>query len=115
MRLTSSVRIFAVSLAIACAIFAQNFVGGIRGIIQDPGGAVISGAIVSLVNAATGTTRSAVSNSLGEYVFSQAELATYLIAVEAAGFKKLTHTGVVIATQEFVTLDLKMEIGQVTD
>ncbi len=76
---------------------------------------MISGAVVALVNSATGTSRSAVSNSLGEYAFAQAEPATYSITVESPGFKKLTHTGVVIATQEFVTLDLKMEIGQVTD
>jgi len=98
-----------------CALSAQNFVGGVRGLIQDPGGAVISGAVVALVNSATGTSRSAISNSLGEYAFAQAEPATYSITVESPGFKKLTHTGVVIATQEFVTLDLKMEIGQVTD
>lgn len=115
MKLTNRLSVLLLSLVAAGTISAQNFVGGVRGIIQDPGGAVIAGAVVSLINTGTGATRSGTSNSLGEYVFSQAEPATYSISVEAPGFKKLTHSGVVIATQEFVTLDLKMEIGAVTD
>lgn len=115
MRFHSIARLLALAIALVSVISAQSFVGGVRGIIQDPGGAVIASAIVSLVNTATGVTRSTVANSLGEYAFSQAEPATYSISVEAPGFKKLTHPGVIIGTQEFVTLDLKMEIGQVTD
>jgi len=103
------------SLVTTQKVSAQNFVGGVRGIIQDPAGSVIAEAKVSLINVATGVVRSAISNGLGEYVFSQAEPATYSIDVEAPGFKKLSRTGVIIGTQEFVTLDLKMEIGQVSD
>src|SRR5271155_4390904 len=115
MRFPCRLAFFLVALSAVCTISAQNFVGGVRGIVEDPGGAVISGAAVSLVNTATGTTRSAITNTLGEYAFSQAEPATYSITVESPGFKKLTRPGVIIGTQEFVTLDLKMEIGAVTD
>jgi hypothetical protein len=101
-------------LLAATFISAQSFVGGVRGLIQDPGGAVIAGANVTIRNDATGTVRATVSNQQGEYVFSQVEPATYTLVVENSGFKKLEHKGVIVGTQEQIRLDLKMEIGEVS-
>ena len=115
MNVASNYRLLVLAITVVSALPAQNFVGGVRGSIQDPGGAVIADAKISLINTATGVGRSTLSNALGEYVFSQVEPATYSITAEAPGFKKLTHPGVIVGTQEFVTLDLKMELGQVTD
>lgn len=96
-------------------ISAQSFVGSVRGLIQDPAGAVIANANVTLRNDATGTSRTTVSNAAGEYVFSQIEPATYTLSVETAGFKKLERKGVIVGTQENISVDLKMELGQVTE
>ncbi len=105
----------ALGMLVASLSLAQSFVGGVRGSVQDPGGAVIGDAKVTLINDATGTSRTTQSNALGEYTFSQVEPATYSISVEAAGFKKLNRTGVIVGTQETVSLDLKLEIGQVSE
>ncbi|HWZ33918.1 MAG TPA: TonB-dependent receptor [Bryobacteraceae bacterium] len=93
---------------------AQSFVGGVRGLVQDPGGAVIASANVSMRNDATGTMRTSTSNAQGEYVFSQVEPATYTLVVESPGFKKLERRSVVIGTQQQLNLDLKMELGEVS-
>ena len=104
-----------IALVLAAAIaFAQSYVGEVRGIVQDPGGAVIANANVTLRNNATGTVRTTVSNPAGEYVFPQVDPATYTITVETAGFKKLEHPGVVVGTQEKVRLDLKLELGEIS-
>src|SRR5579862_6945449 len=80
------------ALAFAAVIaMGQSFVGEVRGVIQDPGGAVIANANVTLRNDATGTTQTTVSNSAGEYVFPQIAPATYTLTVEMPGFKKLEH------------------------
>ncbi|MGD1097748.1 MAG: TonB-dependent receptor [Bryobacteraceae bacterium] len=115
--LASRFSTFLAALAILCAstLSAQTFVGGLRGSVQDPGGAVIGDARVTLTNEGTGVSRTTNTNALGEYVFSQLEPATYSISVESAGFKKLTRTGVIVGTQENVNVDLKMEIGQVSE
>ncbi len=102
-------------IAGSTVISAQSFVGSLRGLVQDPGGAIIAGANITLTNEATGVSRATVSNASGEYVFSQIEPATYTLAGEAPGFKKLERKGVVIGTQENVSVDLKMEIGQVSE
>ena len=41
--------------------------------------------------------------------------ANYIVVAEAPGFKRLQRNQVVVGTQEFVTLDLKMEIGSVNE
>jgi hypothetical protein len=102
------------TLALSCMARGQSFVGGVRGLVQDPGGAVIANANVSLRHDATGTMRTTVTNTQGEYVFSQVEPATYTLVVETPGFKKLDHKGVIIGTQQQINLDLKMELGEVS-
>ena len=102
------------SLASASQIPAQSYLGGVRGIIQDPGGAAIADAKVTLINSATQVSRATVSNGQGEYVFSQIDPATYNITVETPGFKKLDKAGIIIATAQFLNVDLKVEVGDVS-
>ncbi|MBZ5602253.1 MAG: carboxypeptidase-like regulatory domain-containing protein, partial [Acidobacteriia bacterium] len=106
--------IAAAAAVIASLASAQSFVGGVRGLISDPGGAVIANANVTLRNDATGTARTIASNTQGEYVFSQVEPATYTLTVESPGFKRLERKGVVIGTQQQLNLDLRLEIGEVS-
>jgi hypothetical protein len=67
------------------------------------------------VDEAGGAQRSTLSNSEGSYSFSQVVPATYTIIAEAPGFKKFERKHVIVGTQEFVALDLKMEIGSVSE
>jgi hypothetical protein len=104
-----------VLILVSLTVMAQTFVGGVRGLILDPNGAAVPGVNVTLQNEATGTLRSTVSNGGGEYVFNQVDPATYTISAEASGFKKLERKGVVVGTQENISVDLKMELGQVSE
>jgi hypothetical protein len=111
---TRVVSVAAAGAAAALLLVAQSYVGGVRGAIQDQGSAVMADAKVTLTNAATNVSRSTITNGSGEYVFSQVAPATYTLTVEAPGFKKLEHPGVIVNTQEFLTIDLKMEVGEVS-
>ena len=73
---------------------AQSIYGSIRGLVTDPSSASIAGAKVRLINEGTSDQRSAVSNSLGEYVFSQVIPGTYSVSVESQGFKKVERKGI---------------------
>ena len=109
------IRIAALLMGLAVLAIGQTFVGGVRGIVQDSTGAMIAGATVTLRNEATGNSRSATSNASGEYDFAQVPPATYTVTAEMSGFKKLERPGVVIGTQEFVTADMKMDLGQISE
>ncbi len=67
------------------------------------------------MNGATGETRSALTNSSGGYDFTAVQPAIYSIVAEHPGFKKFERKNVVIDTQEFVTVDVKLEVGAVSD
>ena len=103
------------SLAAASLLQSQSYQGGIRGRVIDPGGGALAVAKVTLIDEATSVQRATISNETGEFVFNSVDPATYTVKVEAPGFKKFDRMGVIIATQAFVTLDLKLEIGDVTE
>jgi hypothetical protein len=93
---------------------AQQFTGGIRGKVSDANG-VIPGATVAVTNEATNVARDTVTNEAGEYNFPALSPATYSIRVVLPGYKTLERRGVRIATQQFVTLDLTLELGTVEE
>jgi hypothetical protein len=95
-------------------LFAQSYRGGVRGAVKDAGGATVPGAKVALVDVGTNVARNTVTNDAGEYVFNAVEPADYKVVVEFPGFKKLERP-VRIGTQEFLTIDVALEVGEVTE
>jgi trimeric autotransporter adhesin len=101
-------------MAIAATAWGQSFQGGIRGSIADPGGAAVAQAKVTLTDEGTGIARPTLTSTIGEYSFSAVNPATYTLVVQAPGFRTFEQKGVTVATQQFLTLDVKLEIGEVT-
>ena len=104
------VGIFAVALMLAATAAAQTFTGGLRGAVRDANG-VIPGVSVQLVNEATGQTREAVTNDQGEYSFAAVPPGNYTVKATLTGFKAYENRGVRIGAQQFVTLDIPLEVG----
>jgi trimeric autotransporter adhesin len=91
---------------------AQTYYGGLRGTVLDPTGQAIASATVKLKDEATNVERSVITNGDGEYVFNSVDPASYAVPVIANGFKALVRTGAVISTQQFLTLDFNVQLGQ---
>ena len=89
---------------------AQTFTGGLRGSVNDAGG-VLPGVSVTLTNEGTQVSRDTTTNASGEYNFSAVPPATYTIRAALTGFKTYERKGVRIATQQFLTLDITLEVG----
>ncbi len=89
--------------------------GTISGTVQDQSGAVVAGASVRATNPATNFTRETTSATNGFYRFDQLPVGTYNISVEAAGFKKSITQQVALSVNDALTLDLKLEVGQVSE
>jgi hypothetical protein len=96
-------------------LFAQSYNGGIRGTVTDTQSGAIAEVKVSLVNGSTGETRTALTNASGGFDFTAVLPSTYAIIAEHPGFKKFERKNVVVGTQEFVTVDVKLEVGAVSD
>ena len=101
--------------AAALPVYAQSYYGGVRGGVYDQNGGALQGAKVSLIDTGTNAQRSVLTESTGEYAFSEVVPGTYMLVAEAPGFKKFEQKGVIIGTQEQISLDLKLQIGQVTE
>ena len=92
----------------------QSFQGGIRGAVRDANG-VIPGAEVTLTNQDTNVARTTVSNEVGEYNFPNVAPGTYTLKATLTGFKSFERSGVRIGTQQFITLDLPLEVGNIQE
>jgi trimeric autotransporter adhesin len=108
------VGLVALALTLAATAAAQTFTGGLRGAVRDANG-VIPGVTVQLVNDATGQAREAVTNDQGEYSFTAVPPGNYTIRASLAGFRGYENQGVRIAAQQFITLDIGLEVGQIQE
>jgi hypothetical protein len=92
----------------------QGFQGGLRGSIKDSGG-VIPGVEVTLTNERTNIGRNTVTNERGEYVFANIDPGSYVLKATLAGYKTIERREIPIGTQQFLTMDLTMEVGAIEE
>ncbi|HYT65719.1 MAG TPA: carboxypeptidase-like regulatory domain-containing protein [Vicinamibacterales bacterium] len=88
----------------------QGFQGGLRGAAHDAGG-VVPGVEITLTNEATNAKRSTVTNERGEYVFASLDPGTYALKATLQGFKTIERPGLKVGTQQFLVIDLALEVG----
>ncbi len=107
-------RVLGFVLIMTAGVKAQTYYGSLRGLVVDKTRAPMSQATVTLTNDATHIKRSAETNGSGEYVFTALDPSTYSLTVEANGFKKYEAKSVIIATQQSVTLDVTLSLGELS-
>jgi hypothetical protein len=101
-------------LGMAGSAMAQSFQGGLRGAVRDAQG-VIPGVTVTLTNEANGVSRETISNESGEYSFPALDPSNYSVKATVQGFKTFERLGIRIGAQQFVTLDITLEVGTVSE
>jgi hypothetical protein len=84
--------------------------GQITGVVKDPSGAVISGAKITLTNAA-GVQRSTSSDATGRFAFSLVPPGTYRVEGEKPGFSKATAESVVVRITETTNQDMPLAVA----
>src|SRR5246127_5176577 len=72
-------------------LFAQTSAGSILGTVTDASGAVIPNAAVSILNPVSGYSRSATTDSSGQYRFSNVPFNPYHMVIRAKGFAAMTQ------------------------
>jgi len=102
------------ALATAVPLLAQTYHGGLRGAVREAGAAV-PGASVTLINEANNGVRTTHTNNAGEYAFVNVEPGTYTAKVSMQGFKTIDSKGIHVGTQQFLTLDFALEVGQLQE
>ncbi len=87
----------------------------LRGVVKDPNGAVVSSATVTLTNLRTSSERKTKTTSEGNYAFAALDPGAYDLKVEAAGFKALSQTGIMLSPSDNRGLDLTLEVGATSE
>ncbi|HEV8430168.1 MAG TPA: carboxypeptidase regulatory-like domain-containing protein [Pyrinomonadaceae bacterium] len=87
----------------------------LRGTVKDPQGAIIRGAVVTLVNEQKKDERSAKSSEDGTYTFTAVSPGTYTLKAEAPGFKTAAQTNLKVETSSTQGVDIAMEVGAPTE
>jgi hypothetical protein len=98
----------------ALPLEAQETRGNINGTVRDAQG-VVPGATVTIVNVGTNLTQEVVTNSSGYFEVPLLAAGTYRASVSMPGFKALTQSGIVLSVGQTLSLDLQLEVGQVTE
>ena len=86
----------------------------LAGTVTDSSGAVIPNAQVSIKDVSTGVTRNVYSDSAGLYTAPNLLPGTYEIRVTAMGFSTEVHKGITLTVGAQQALDIKMQVGQVS-
>src|SRR6267143_1750720 len=89
--------------------------GSISGQVTDPQGATVPGVDVTLVEVATKSPRSTVTNDSGRYIFAVVPPGMYEITVSKSGFKVHKLTGERVSVGLVLTVDVTLELGSVSE
>jgi hypothetical protein len=86
----------------------------LQGVISDPSGALVPGAIITITNTETSVSRQELSDDSGAYRFLQVLPGPYKVEVQLPGFKtKVSQVLLQVGKPE--TLNLEMAVGQAAD
>src|SRR2546423_13625859 len=93
--------------------FAQ-FTSNVQGVVQDPSGAVVPKATVTLVNTGTQVTRTAETDANGDYRFLSLAPGAYKITVEASGYSK-SQSDITLLTEQNLNVPITLKVGAATE
>ena len=114
-RLVVLVPLLAFLFLTAPALDAQVLYGGIVGGVKDAQGAAIPAATVVITNKETNSTRETVTGAEGEYSLTNVLPGHYDVKVTLTGFREFTQTSVPVSAGQISRVDVKMEIGALTE
>src|SRR5260370_33528931 len=115
-RVLSSFQIFFLAGLLFVSSWAlADAVGRGAGVVRDGSGAVGAGAKVTLHRTSTNAVLIRTTDGGGAFQFLELPPDTYTLSVEAAGFKRTTLSRVVIQAEQSSTLDVVLQLGQVSE
>ncbi len=86
--------------------------GSISGVVIDPSGAVVAGAVLKLVNTGQQTVYQAVLDRQGFYSFPNLPVGHYELTVSATGFTTQRKTNLMVDTDSILRVDVTLAVGR---
>ncbi len=100
------------ALLLCPAAFGQSITASLQGRVSDNSGAVVANASVTATNTETGLSRSATTNTSGEYSIASLPVGNYKVEIKAGTFQPQTRS-IPLTVGQSATLDFSLIPGQV--
>ena len=100
---------------VATVVLAQQGSTSIVGDVTDAQGGAVTGAKVTAADAASGVTRTTQTNEQGHYEFVSLQPGSYIVRVEADGFRNAVTEKVEALVSSTQRVNIKLELGAVSD
>lgn len=113
--LFSILALFSILVASAASVAAQVTTVTISGTVSDSAGAALPNAQVTAINTETNFSRTATTDSSGQYSIQFLPIGLYRLEVSASGFKKFVQSGIVLEINRNARIDPALEAGAVTE
>src|SRR5262245_60504939 len=101
-------------MALSATLLGQTSSGEVNGAVTDQTGAVVASATVKLINQATRIETQGSLNQDGRFTFVNVKPGSYVLRVEAQGFRTAQTPAFNVAVSQTVTQDLALTIGDVS-
>ena len=105
----------AAAVLLSAAVAWAGITGSISGTVTDPSGAVMPGVTVTVTSTSTNVQSRTVTDAKGFYSFPALNVDFYNVTVNQAGFRNFLESGVRINANSAILIDIKLEVGQVTN
>ncbi len=102
-------------LAIGSPLHAQVATGTILGNVKDNSGAPVPGATVTATNVGTQVSRTATTDTDGQYTLTLLPVGRYQVEVTLSGFKNFSQTGIVLEVGRNARIDATIEPGNLSE
>ncbi|MGH9936329.1 MAG: carboxypeptidase regulatory-like domain-containing protein, partial [Blastocatellia bacterium] len=107
------------ALVLSCRLMtsasAQTFTATVTGTLSDPQGAAVPKVRVVATNQGTKLEYTAQTSDSGVYTIPFLPIGVYVLAVEAAGFKKLVSNEIKLEVNQTARIDLQLQVGGVNE
>src|ERR1700723_2159236 len=117
MKATGRLGVYVLALAglFGCGAAWGQTNGSIRGIVNDPSGAVVQGATITAILTGTDSQRSVTSDKDGAFDIPELAVGSYDLSADAQGFKKFIVKGVVVSIGHVNFVTVTLPIGRAND
>ena len=93
---------------------AQAPTGTLQGRVDDPNGAPVPDAKVTVENEATGVKQTLTTNSEGRFVQPYVATGLYRLTIEKSGFSKNVTNDIKVDVQQTISLNIALKLGEVS-
>lgn len=99
--------------ALAGTASAQFDAATVLGTVRDASEGIVPGATVTLRNAGTGITATAVTDEQGNYQFLNVRIGTYIVRAELQGFSVAEADNIAVTVNARLRVDLTLQVGSI--